>query len=69
MLFPKLVSLNSPHLDFNQCVFSEKNMYTRDKQDGSSKEGSGRVAMYKATGIIHRCVCVCLSSITKQRHV
>ena len=21
-------------------------MYTRDKQDGSSKEGSGRVAMY-----------------------
>lgn len=53
MLFPKLVSLNSPHLDFEHCVFSEKNMYTADKRDGLSKEGSGRVAMYKATGIIH----------------
>ena len=28
MLFPKLVTLNSPHLDFNQCVFSEKNICT-----------------------------------------
>lgn len=54
MLFPKLVSLNSPHLDFDHCVFSEKNMYTSDKRDGMSKEGSGRVAMYKATGVIHR---------------
>ena len=53
MLFPKVVSLNSPHLDFEHCVFSEKNMYTADKRDGLSKEGSGRVAMYKATGIIH----------------
>ena len=54
MLFPKLVALNSPHLDFDHCVFSEKNMYTSDKRDGMSKEGSGRVAIYKATGIIHR---------------
>lgn len=53
MLFPKIVSLNSPHLDFEHCVFSEKNMYTADKRDGLSKEGSGRVAMHKATGIIH----------------
>ena len=53
MLFPKLISLNSTHLDFEHCVFSEKNMYTADKRDGLSKEGSGRVAMYKATGLIH----------------
>lgn len=52
MLFPKLISLNSPHLDFEHCVFSEKNMYTVDKRSGTSKEGSGRVAMHKATGII-----------------
>lgn len=52
MLFPKLLSLNSPHLDFDHCVFSEKNMYTTDKRDGMSKEGSGRVAIHKATGII-----------------
>ena len=54
MLFPKLVSLNSPHFDFTGCNFSEKNMYARDKRDGQSKEGSGRVAVYKALGIIHR---------------
>lgn len=56
MLFPKLMSLNSPHLDFEHCVFSEKNMYTADKRDGLSKEGSGRVAIHKATGIIPWCV-------------
>ena len=53
MLFPKVISLNSPHFDFEHCVFSAKNMYTADKRDGMSKEGSGRVAMHKATGIIH----------------
>ena len=54
MLLPKLISLNSPHLDFEHCVFSEKNMYTMEKRDGFglSKEGSGRVAIHKATGII-----------------
>uniref|UniRef100_A0A452GTS4 Cytosolic carboxypeptidase-like protein 5 n=1 Tax=Gopherus agassizii TaxID=38772 RepID=A0A452GTS4_9SAUR len=55
MLFPKLISLNSAHFDFMGCNFSEKNMYARDKRDGQSKEGSGRVAIYKASGIIHRC--------------
>ncbi|NXN38345.1 CBPC5 protein, partial [Rhinoptilus africanus] len=53
MLFPKLISLNSPHFDFTGCNFSEKNMYAKDKRDGQSKEGSGRVAVYKALGIIH----------------
>ena len=48
-----IVSLNSPHLDFEHCVFSEKNMYTADKRDGLSKEGSGRVAMHKVTGIVY----------------
>ncbi|XP_021248457.1 cytosolic carboxypeptidase-like protein 5 isoform X2 [Numida meleagris] len=53
MLFPKLISMNSPHFDFTGCNFSEKNMYAKDKRDGQSKEGSGRVAVYKALGIIH----------------
>ena len=56
MLLPKLVSLNSTHFDFDHCVFSERNMYTMDRKDGvSTKEGSGRVALYKATSLIHRC--------------
>ena len=29
-------------------------MYTKDKRDGMSREGSGRVAIYKAIWIIHR---------------
>ena len=53
MLFPKLISLNSPHLDFEHCIFSEKNLYTADKRDGLSKEHSGQVAMHKAMEHIH----------------
>ncbi|KAK3592089.1 hypothetical protein CHS0354_019346 [Potamilus streckersoni] len=53
MLFPKLISMNSAHFDFTGCNFSERNMYTKDKRDGMSKEGSGRVAIFKALGIIH----------------
>ncbi|XP_016358843.1 cytosolic carboxypeptidase-like protein 5 isoform X1 [Sinocyclocheilus anshuiensis] len=53
MLYPKLIALNCAHFDFLGCNFSEKNMYTRDKRDGQSKEGSGRVAIHKAIGLIH----------------
>lgn len=54
MLYPKLISMNTAHFDFTGCNFTEKNMYTKDKRDGMSKEGSGRVAIYKSIGIIHR---------------
>ena len=56
LLYPKLVSLNTAHFDFTACNFTERNMYTRDKRDGLSKEGAGRVAVHKAIGIVHRLV-------------
>ncbi len=53
MLFPKLISMNTAHFDFTGCNFTERNMYLKDKRDGLSKEGSGRVAVFKSIGIIH----------------
>ncbi|XP_063718437.1 cytosolic carboxypeptidase-like protein 5 isoform X2 [Symsagittifera roscoffensis] len=53
LLYPKLISLNSAHFDFGACNFTEKNMYMKDKRDGASKEGAGRVAMFKILGLTH----------------
>lgn len=46
LLYAKLVSLNNPCFTFNACNYTEKNMSKADK-DGSSKEGAGRVALFK----------------------
>ncbi|XP_020299649.1 cytosolic carboxypeptidase-like protein 5 [Pseudomyrmex gracilis] len=52
MLLPKLMSINNPHFHFASCNFAERNMYIIDKRDGMSREGSGRVAVYRMTGLI-----------------
>ncbi|KAG7213224.1 hypothetical protein KM043_002534 [Ampulex compressa] len=52
MLLPKLMSINNPNFHFTSCNFAERNMYIIDKRDGMSREGSGRVAVYKLTGLI-----------------
>ncbi|KMQ91458.1 cytosolic carboxypeptidase-like protein 5 protein [Lasius niger] len=52
MLLPKLMSINNPHFHFTSCNFAERNMYIIDKRDGMSREGSGRVAVYKMTDLI-----------------
>lgn len=53
MLLPRLISMNCLNFDFVECSFAEKNMNCKDKKDGLSREGAGRVAIYKATGIPH----------------
>ena len=51
-LLSKLISMNSINFDFQECNFSDKIMNVKDK-NGESREGTGRVAIYKATGITH----------------
>lgn len=51
-LYAKLMSLNCPHWDLLSCNFTEKNMSSKDR-DGHTKEGSGRVALFRETGLPH----------------
>jgi hypothetical protein len=53
VMYAKLISLNSAHFEFSACNFTEKNMRRKDRRDGLSKSGSGRVAMYRETGLTH----------------
>lgn len=48
MLLPKLVSMNSLNFDFIECSFSDKLMDCKDKKDGLSREGCGRVSIMRA---------------------
>jgi hypothetical protein len=52
LTFCKLVALNNPHFEFEACNFTERNMAVKDK-NGDSKEGSGRVALFQQTGLVH----------------
>lgn len=51
MTLPKVFSLNSVDFDFSQCEFSESNMKVKDKNSGMSRDGCGRVAIWKGTGM------------------
>lgn len=52
MLLAKIMSINSPHFHFHACNFTERIMYLRDRRDGLSREGAGRVAVGKITGLV-----------------
>ena len=51
MLLPKLISMNSLNFDFLECSFSDKMMNCKDKKDGLSREGSGRVSIGRLTSL------------------
>lgn len=47
--------MNSLNFDFMECCFSDKMMSVKDKKDGLSREGSGRVGIMKATDGLPNC--------------
>jgi len=53
LLYPKIMSINSANFDFPACNFTAKNMYMKDRHTGAGKEGSGRVSVFKATGLTY----------------
>ncbi|TPP42966.1 Amastin surface glycofamily protein [Leishmania donovani] len=52
LLYAKLVSLNTPYLDFRSCNFSEANMFAVSKS-GKRKDSSSRVVAFTEAGIVH----------------
>lgn len=52
LLYPKLLSLNTPHFDFLSCDFTSRSMQQKNKAEGVSKEGTGRVALAVESGLV-----------------
>lgn len=52
-LFARLMSLLTPLFTYHYCDFSERSMKTKDPKDHHSKEGCGRVAVHRSTGLAH----------------
>jgi hypothetical protein len=53
MLFAKVMSLNCINFEYDSCNFSKRQMNSRDKGEKLTKEGAGRVCIYKLCDIIH----------------
>ena len=53
--YAKLVEQNCRWFDFDGCTFSQASMSAKEPRDGggAGKEGSGRVGVYRATGLAH----------------
>lgn len=52
-LYCKLIAMNTPHFDYEGCLFSRDHMSRIDPGDELTAEGSARVSMYLQHGIIH----------------
>lgn len=67
-LLCSLIALNTPHFDYSGCLFSREHMTRIDPCDqakGLTAEGSGRVAIYLAYGLIHSYTLECNYNMSK----
>ena len=53
VLFGFVFHFTCSHVNWNHCIYSEKSMKTKFKNDNNSKEATSRVHFYKKTGLIH----------------
>lgn len=53
ILFAKVMSLNCINFEYESCNFSQKHMHARDRNEKLTKEGAGRVCVYKICNLIH----------------
>lgn len=52
-LFCRLIAMNTPHFDYDGCLFSRDHMTRTDPGDGMTAEGSSRVSTYLNHRLIH----------------
>jgi len=53
VLFSFIFKINCPHVDFSHCIFTQKSMGSKSKNDLAGKEATSRVQFYQKTGLIH----------------
>ena len=53
VLFSFIFKINSSHVDFSHCIFTQKSMGSKAKNDLAGKEATSRVQFYQKTGLIH----------------
>ena len=53
VLFSFRFKINCPHVDFSHCIFAQKSMGSKAKNDLAGKEATSRVQFYQKTGLIH----------------
>lgn len=67
-LLAKLIEINTSYFEYSECDFSEKSMSSKDPKDHNTKEGSGRVALYKLSNIVHCYTIECAYFILRPLH-
>jgi len=53
VLFSFIFKINSNHVDFSHCIFTQRSMGTKSKNELAGKEATSRVQFYQKTGLIH----------------